>query len=63
MKVRGQLALRRSSTRATCVAKVFDEGDESRGPAARATSVAISVIGLRNWLNALALLESRRSVK
>lgn len=49
--------------RATGVARVFDEGDESRRPAARATSVAISVIGLRNWLEALVSLECKRSVK
>ena len=60
---RGHLSLRGSSTGATGVAKVFGEGDESRGPAARATSVAISVIRLRNWLEALVSLECRRSVK
>ena len=60
---RGQNALRGSSTRAKCFARVFDEGDESRGPAARATSVATLVICLKNWLNALVLLECRRSVK
>ena len=43
------MALRGSSTRATVVARVFDEGDESRGPAARATGVA-RVFDEGKWL-------------
>ena len=36
------------SSRATGVVRVFDEGDESRGPAARATVVA-RVFDEGNW--------------